>query len=250
MTTAVIPAKAGRMTIRTLAEKSENKKQRQNGFRFAGMTNENQIRRGSWKRTPPTVGTGRDPGQAMACSATPNANPPALVFFTNPYGGALIDLQDARILCADAPWRNGRSGAYCGVVEKVPERAKGNPIKAPPLPPLDRGARKSKPPLSGRQKNPPDKRAKAKPPLPGGGASPFYTPLSRGGRGGWFRRGKSGVRAKAVFPLKATSPDEDFPNNPFPGRRNYARSPPAGRPHPSQRNAFMGRCAGSGTPPG
>ena len=33
------------------------------------------------------------------------------------------------------------------------------------------------PPLTGGQE-------KAKPPLPGGGASPFYTPLTRGGRGG------------------------------------------------------------------
>ncbi len=32
---------------------------------------------------------------------------------------------DARILCAHAPWRNGRSGAYCGVVGKVPKRRVG-----------------------------------------------------------------------------------------------------------------------------
>ena len=35
------------------------------------------------------------------------------------------------------------------------------------------------PPLSGGQE-------KAKPPQPGGGESPFYTPLTRGGRGGCF----------------------------------------------------------------
>ena len=86
------------------------------------------------------------------------------------------------------------------------------------------------PPLSGGQE-------KSKPPQPGESASPFFTPLTRGGRGGCFQRGRSGVRAKAAFPLRAMSPDEDCFNNPRPRRvlfssplRRFRRVWPGSRP--------------------
>ena len=41
--------------------------------------------------------------------------------------------------------------------------------------------------------------------------------IERGGRGGCFQRGRSGVRAKSAFLLKAMSPYGDFLNNPEKG---------------------------------
>ena len=91
-----------------------------------------------------------------------------------------------------------RKRSILGVVEKVlTDRANHSPLAEPPnnhsplegivekVPffgdrgdaPLDLKTTPPYPPLSGGQE-------KAKPPLPGGGALPFYTPLTRGGRGG------------------------------------------------------------------
>ena len=67
-----------------------------------------------------------------------------------------------------------------GGVEKAPERVKAIPLKGkshkgnPPYPPLTGGQEKAKSPLPGGGH------------CLGGGASPFYTPLTRGGRGGCF----------------------------------------------------------------
>ena len=67
-----------------------------------------------------------------------------------------------------------------GLIEKVPKKVMATPLKGkphkvnPPYPPLSGGQEKAKPPLPGGGH------------CLGGGASPFYTPLTRGGRGGCF----------------------------------------------------------------
>ena len=66
-------------------------------------------------------------------------------------------------------WKGPLEGKGNPLAQEGYKRSFPNPMKAtPPACPLNRG------------------QEKAKPPLTGGDASPFYTPLSRGGRGGWF----------------------------------------------------------------
>ncbi len=69
-----------------------------------------------------------------------------------------------------------RAGAPDSVLLESRFRANRRPLSSKSNPPY--------PPLSGGQE-------KAKPPQPGGGASPFYTPLTRGGRGGCFCSGQA-----------------------------------------------------------
>ncbi len=75
-------------------------------------------------------------------------------------------------------FRNRETHGKCGQLRGKRERG-GLLKRATPLRGKPHKGNPPYPPLSGGQE-------KAKPPLPGGGASPFYTPLTRGGRGGCF----------------------------------------------------------------
>ena len=109
-----------------------------------------------------------------------------------------------------------------GLVEKSSERVMATPLKRkshkgnPPYPPLSGG------------------QEKAKPSQPGGNASPFYTPLTRGGRGGWFLTREVRGSRESGLPAKGNIPREGFFQHPPQGSVEKAWSAP-----PQTANAFF-----------
>ena len=109
-----------------------------------------------------------------------------------------------------------------GLVKKSSERVMATLLKEkshktnPPFPPLSGGQEKAKPSQSG------------------GGASPFYTPLTRGGRGGWFSTKEVGGSRESGLPAKGDVPRERFFQHPPQGSVEKAWSAP-----PQIANAFF-----------
>ena len=109
-----------------------------------------------------------------------------------------------------------------GLVEKSSERMMATPLKRkshkgnPPYPPLSGG------------------QEKAKPPQFGGNASPFYTPLTRGGRGGCLSTREVRGSRESSLPAKGNIPREGFFQHPPQGSVEKAWSAP-----PQTANAFF-----------
>ena len=107
---------------------------------------------------------------------------------------------------------------YMGLLKK-PLRGKGNP----PYPPLTGGQEKANPPLPGGGHCPGGDHCLGGNHCLGGGASPFYTPLSRGGRGGWFSgRGndeRGGFFNSPIYAAPADAKPRSAEGPPVPPRR-------------------------------